>query len=389
MNDLEQTAYLPVYGDDAVAMGNATCLRAPPAPDSPMMNRVVGLGVDDELDEASVDEALAAMGDTTFYVAVSPDADPRLDAFLADRGLEPGWGWMLFERAASPPSVSTSLTVVDVDPGSAAAWAQVVLEAYGLPAACAPMIEAVPSTAGWHAFLAPSGRRARCGRGGLDRRAERVLRLRRDTCRASRQGRPGALFAARIERARFEAGCTRLVTGNGRAARRPPRKRSYRNILRYGFEEQFVVAHRLRRRVTRSAKIAVDRRVRPQVVERRVLERERVRGLEHHRRRDACLERLLPPPRAEAPAIARTRPPKPNSGRGVERSFPTEALNTRNSSVMTAHTACTPTSSPPVRQRPSRQNPVSGANAHGSSGSPRTFRPVTSRTVRRRLAPSR
>jgi glyoxylase-like metal-dependent hydrolase (beta-lactamase superfamily II) len=35
-------AYLPVYGSEAIDAGGATCLRAPHAPDSPMLNRVVG-----------------------------------------------------------------------------------------------------------------------------------------------------------------------------------------------------------------------------------------------------------------------------------------------------------------------------------------------------------
>ena len=47
MHELERIArdaYLEVYGDDAIAVGGATCLRAPLAPDSPMLNRIVGLG---------------------------------------------------------------------------------------------------------------------------------------------------------------------------------------------------------------------------------------------------------------------------------------------------------------------------------------------------------
>ena len=47
-------------------------------------------------------------------------------------------------------------------------------------------------------------------------------------------------------------------------------------------------------------------------------------------------------------------PGKPDSGRGVERSLPAMALNSRNSAVMTAHTVWLPTSSGPVAQQPSR-----------------------------------
>jgi GNAT superfamily N-acetyltransferase len=250
MDELERislAAYLPVYGDDAVRVGGATCLRAPLAPDSPMLNRIVGLGVGAPEDGAVVDAALAAMGDTSFYVAVSPDADPTLDRLLEERGLERGWGWMLFERtSAARSTVETALTVTEVGRESAAAWARVVLDGYGLPDACAPLVERVPGLPGWHAFLA---------RDGDEPVASAAVWLDGDAAyfgfaatRAEHRGKggQGALFAARIDRA-LEAGCTTLVTETGERRDDRP-SNSYRNILRYGFEERFVVAQRLRRR---------------------------------------------------------------------------------------------------------------------------------------------
>ena len=64
MDELERialAAYRPVYGPDAVDVAGATCLRAPYAPDSPMLNRVVGLGVERPVAAAELDEALGAM----------------------------------------------------------------------------------------------------------------------------------------------------------------------------------------------------------------------------------------------------------------------------------------------------------------------------------------
>jgi hypothetical protein len=60
------------------------------------------------------------------------------------------------------------------------------------------------------------------------------------------KGGQGALFAARVRHA-LEARCTRLVTETGELREGSP-SASYRNIIRYGFAERFVVAHRLRRR---------------------------------------------------------------------------------------------------------------------------------------------
>jgi hypothetical protein len=71
-----------------------------------MLNRVVGLGVERPATEADVDEALAAIGPrVTFYVAVSPGARPvELPKWLRARGLEPGWGWMVFRRDVEDPA---------------------------------------------------------------------------------------------------------------------------------------------------------------------------------------------------------------------------------------------------------------------------------------------
>ena len=45
---------------------------------------------------------------------------------------------------------------------------------------------------------------------------------------------------------------------------------------------------------------------------------------------------------------------KSDSGRGVDRSLPREAVNARNGSVIRAHTRCAPTASDPASQHPVR-----------------------------------
>jgi GNAT superfamily N-acetyltransferase len=212
-----------------------------------MLNRVVGLGVDADIDPETVDRCLAAMGDTTFYVSVAPSADARLDALLADRGLEPGWGWMLFERAADPiPPVETALDVITVDTARAAAWAAIVETAYGLPAASRPAIAAVPSLPGWTAFLALDGDEP-VGAAAVWTDGDAAYLGFAATLPEHRgKGAQRALVAARIEHA-VAARCRTLVTETGELRGDRP-SASYRNILRFGFEERHVVAHRLRPR---------------------------------------------------------------------------------------------------------------------------------------------
>ena len=252
MHELERIsldAYLPIYDSEAIEIAGVSCLRAPHAPDSPMVNRVVGLGVEGPVDEDTLDRAIAAMGDTTFYVAVSPSADPSLDGLLEARGLEPGWGWMLFERGPSPsPAVETGLRIVEVDDETRDAWARVVATAYGLPEDALPWFAAIPETNAWHAFLALDGDEpAAAAAVWIDEDAA-YFGMAGTLPEHRGKGGQGALFAVRIERA-LAAGCTTLVTETGELRAGNPSS-SYRNIRRYGFEERFVVAHRLRRRLS-------------------------------------------------------------------------------------------------------------------------------------------
>ena len=72
-----------------------------------------------------------------------------------------------------------------------------------------------------------------------------------------------------------------------------------------------------------------------------------------------------------SPALS---PGNPYSGIGVDRSFPRDRENVRNSSVMTVHTVWLPTSSAPVSQHPFRKKPVIGFDEQDSSVPPNTFR---------------
>ena len=100
-----------------------------------------------------------------------------------------------------------------------------------------------------------------------------------------------------------------------------------------------------------------------------------VRRGQHHRRRDARGERLAPAADAQAPAIAgATGPGNPDSGCGVDRSFPASLRKREEfASVITAQTVCIPVSSGPVSQQPLRKKPVTGAAPHGASAPPWTF----------------
>lgn len=250
LEHISHAAYRSFYGDRARVVGGATCFRLDEAPDSPMLNRIAGLGLRTPATDPDIDGALAAMEGVTHYVAISPFAAPGdLGERLAGRGLEPGWGWMLFERDARPaPTVETTLELVEVDEGLAAAWADVVVTAYGLPPELAPLTAATASRPGWTCWLAlDGGTPAAAAALWVD--GEHAYFGFAGTMPDHRgKGGQGALFAARIDRARA-LGCTRLVTETGEQVPGRP-SNSYRNILRAGFEERFVVHNLLRSRTT-------------------------------------------------------------------------------------------------------------------------------------------
>jgi GNAT superfamily N-acetyltransferase len=228
--------------------GGATVLQVPEAPESPMMNRVIGLGVQSPATEAGVDEALAAMdAGVTFYVAVAPGARPaELREWLRARGLEPGWGWMCFRRDVRPPApTATNLRLVEVHTVvDAEAFGRIVRVSYELPAAVERRLAQVHD-AGWRCWVAFDGDEP-AGAGALFA-AEGVAYLGfAGTLPAHRgKGAQSALLTARIGAA-AELGCDLVITETGeRSGDRS--SNSYRNILRAGFSEGAVTANWLGR----------------------------------------------------------------------------------------------------------------------------------------------
>jgi GNAT superfamily N-acetyltransferase len=245
-------AYRCLY-PGAVELGGVTVLRADAAPASPMLNRIVGLGVYEPATETALDEALAAIGeDVTCYVAVAPDAGPEeLTTWLSDRGLEPGWGWMSFRRGLDEiPEPATSLRLVRVGPAEAGAFGRVTATAYGLPEAAEPWA-AGAYVAGWDCWLALDGDEPVAAAGVFIADGVCYLGFAATLPEHRGKGGQGALLAQRIRHAR-ELGCDILITETGERRDDLPSS-SYRNILRAGFTEVGVTANWLRpARVTRT-----------------------------------------------------------------------------------------------------------------------------------------
>lgn len=246
----EQRATLNAYRSfsEVTEVGGAVVVQVPAAADSPMLNRIVGLGVDRPATQADVDAALGAIAaGTTFYVAVAPQAQPpELTDWLPTRGLEPGWGWMVFRRGVQElRPAPTELRPSRVrTPEQAADFARIVRAGYELPEATEAVLAATMHH-GWECWLAvagdtPAGAAALYVDAGVG-----YLGLAATAPEHRGRGAQSALLAARIARA-AELGCDTLITETGeRRDGRPDN--SYRNILRAGFEEVAVTANWLGR----------------------------------------------------------------------------------------------------------------------------------------------
>jgi GNAT superfamily N-acetyltransferase len=227
-----------------IETGGAVVLTVPAAPGSPMLNRIVGLGVGRPATEADIDEALTAIGTgVTFYVAVAPGAQPAsLPELLRARGLEPGWGWMSFVRDSAPMTApQTSLRLVEVATGDEAAdFARVVRTSYGLPSAVEPAIAGAPDS-GWMCWVAYDGDEPAGAAGLYVSEGAGYLGFAGTLEPHRAKGAQSALLSERIRRA-AQLGCDVLVTETGERAEGRA-SNSYRNILRAGFSEDAVTAN--------------------------------------------------------------------------------------------------------------------------------------------------
>jgi GNAT superfamily N-acetyltransferase len=239
-------AYRCLYPGAVELGGGVTVLRTDAAPLSPMLNRIVGLGVDEPATEETLDAALAAIGDdVSCYVAVAPGARPQgLADWLRARGLEPGWGWMAFRRGLEDtPARPSSLALVRVGPQEAEAFGRIVATGYGLPDAAAAWASGA-HLHGWDCWLALDGDEPAAAAGLYPSDGVGYLGLAATLPEHRGKGGQSALLAERVRHARA-IGCDVLVTETGERRDDLP-SNSYRNILRAGFTEVSIRANWLR-----------------------------------------------------------------------------------------------------------------------------------------------
>ena len=234
------------HGIRARTVAGAVCTAVAAAPESTMINRVTGLGLRESPTDADLDEIDAFFRDAgvRYAIGVSPFAPPDLAARLEAGGFVPGYAWMKFRRGVeSPHEVETALRVEEIGAEHGSAFGSVVARGYGMGEFAAEWLGAAAGAPSFRLFLAwegdePAGAGALFVGDGIG-----WLGLAATVPEHRRKGAQGAILAARF-RAAAAAGLRQLATETGELVPERP-SNSYRNLLRSGFEEQYVRANYL------------------------------------------------------------------------------------------------------------------------------------------------
>jgi GNAT superfamily N-acetyltransferase len=208
-----------------------------------LLNRTIGLGVEQPATPAAVAQivaAYAAAGVTRYFLHLHPEAGPPdLRDWLVQAGLVKYRGWMKFRRdPLAPPAVKTGVEVRHVGGEHGFEFGTIAAPCFDLTDKAIPLLAPLASRTGWHIYMSfADGKPA--GTGALFVR-DGIAWLDWGATHRDHRGKGGqsAVLAARIRHA-IDAGCGILLTATGEAVEGDP-QHSYKNILRSGFEPAYL-----------------------------------------------------------------------------------------------------------------------------------------------------
>jgi GNAT superfamily N-acetyltransferase len=255
LESIEQAMYVDLYDALPPAMaqeygveawrGDGLLRITTRALDHPMMNRVMGVGLQRPAEAQLIELAAhyAAAGIRRWMLQVPPHAEtPAFRAACAERGIIKLRGWAKHIGPATlTPAARSDLPIQPVGAERAEEWAAVVGETFAMPPAFHPWMARLAGREAWRLFGAFEGETLV---------AAAALYLHGEigelTWAGTREGWRGrgaqsALIAARFEAAR-EAGVKWLVTETDEELPDRPNP-SYHNMVRLGLPVRYVRAN--------------------------------------------------------------------------------------------------------------------------------------------------
>lgn len=210
-------------------------------PQVPILNLVLGAP---EASEADLEYAIAwaAEHGVSPCIPVTPGlpGSARAEAWLRERGFEPGYAWMKFVRDPHPPRfpAPADVEVVELTSADEEPFGTIAAVGFGMPAWAADFFAHLPGRDGWRCYVARVGGEAQACGAMLVEGEIAELGIGATLEEARGRGCQTALLHRRIRDA-VEAGCHTLFVETGeRVPDRPAT--SYRNILKAGFEEAYL-----------------------------------------------------------------------------------------------------------------------------------------------------
>jgi GNAT superfamily N-acetyltransferase len=235
-------AAMPDLGARVERIGGATCLALEAAPGSAMFNRALGLGLERPSTEEDVEEVVRLYRElgVEWCAAVAPQAQPaEIASWLGTRGFVPGYAWAKFRRGLDQlPDGAGELRVERVSGLEANTFAELFIRGYGVPESMLGWLAQLPDRAGWDCFVAYDGTVPAATGALYVTNGVGWLGIAATLPEHRRRGAQTALLSARI-RAAAADGCEVVVTETGELLEGKPSS-SYRNILRAGFELDYV-----------------------------------------------------------------------------------------------------------------------------------------------------
>lgn len=209
-------------------------------------NRVVGLGMDEPLDDGTIEAIIAAFADSgakRFFVHLSPAAvDRGLASRLTARGFRHHNNWMKLHRNVQPPPPGrTDLRLKRIGADQADAFANVFVSSFDWPQTLVSLVAAPVGRKGWHHYIGYDGERAMATAAMFVWGKTAWLDFAATLPEARGRGAQSALIRRRIEDC-LKLGCDMMVVETAEETPDKPAP-SFRNVRRFGFQVAYARAN--------------------------------------------------------------------------------------------------------------------------------------------------